>query len=46
MRFNPLVRKTHFLYIFLIITVDRDRTVSRRSKPSSRTTLIGEQPNP
>ncbi len=26
--------------------VDRDRTVSRRSKPSSRTTLIGEQPNP
>src|SRR4029079_2620612 len=24
----------------------RDRTVSRRSKPSSRTTLIGEQPNP
>jgi hypothetical protein len=27
-------------------TPDRDRTVSRRSKPSSRTTLIGEQPNP
>src|SRR5712675_2331157 len=27
-------------------TRDRDRTVSRRSKPSSRTTLIGEQPNP
>ena len=27
-------------------TSDRDRTVSRRSKPSSRTTLIGEQPNP
>ena len=27
-------------------TEDRDRTVSRRSKPSSRTTLIGEQPNP
>ena len=25
---------------------DRDRTVSRRSKPSSRTSLIGEQPNP
>ena len=24
---------------------DRDRTVSRRSEPSSRTTLIGEQPN-
>ena len=25
---------------------DRDRTVSRRSEPSSRTALIGEQPNP
>ena len=25
---------------------DKDRTVSRRSEPSSRTTLIGEQPNP
>ena len=27
-------------------TIDRDRTVSRRSEPNSRTTLIGEQPNP
>ena len=27
-------------------TADRNRTVSRRSEPSSRTTLIGEQPNP
>src|ERR1041385_1106488 len=27
-------------------TVDRDRTVSRRSEPSSRTTLNGEQPYP
>src|SRR2546421_9679683 len=27
-------------------TSDRDRTVSRRSKPSSRTALMGEQPNP
>ena len=27
-------------------TADRDRTVSRRSEPNSRTTLIGEQPNP
>jgi len=26
--------------------VDRDRTVSQRSKPISRTALIGEQPNP
>ena len=31
---------------FPTTTADRDRTVSRRSKPSSRTTLIGEQPNP
>src|SRR5215210_5894439 len=27
-------------------TTDRDRTVLRRSEPSSRATLIGEQPNP
>ena len=27
-------------------TADRNRTVSQRSEPSSRTTLIGEQPNP
>src|SRR6202023_2698652 len=27
-------------------TADRDRTVSRRSEPSSRTTLTGEQPDP
>src|SRR6056297_1290372 len=27
-------------------TKDRDRTVSRRSEPSSRNSLIGEQPNP
>ena len=27
-------------------TVDQDRTVLRRSEPNSRTTLIGEQPNP
>ena len=27
-------------------TVDRDRPVSRRSEPSSRTALMGEQPNP
>src|SRR2546421_12220885 len=27
-------------------TTDRDRTVSRRSKPSSRTALTGEQPDP
>ena len=27
-------------------TIDRDRTVSRRSEPSSRAALMGEQPNP
>ena len=27
-------------------TADRDRTVSRRSEPSSRSALMGEQPNP
>ena len=27
-------------------TADMDRTVSRRSEPSSRTTLTGEQPDP
>src|SRR4030081_1662957 len=27
-------------------TADKDRTVSRRSEPSSRTTLTGEQPDP
>ena len=26
--------------------MDRDQTVSRRFEPSSRATLIGEQPNP
>jgi hypothetical protein len=30
---------------FQKLAVDRDRTVSRRSKPSSRTTLIDEQSN-
>ena len=31
---------------YLPPAMDMDRTVSRRSEPSSRTTLIGEQPNP
>ena len=31
---------------FLTPTTDRDRTVSRRSEPSSRAILMGEQPNP
>ena len=42
---GPLVLGTNPLKI-PTPTADRDRTVSRRSKPSSRTTLIGEQPNP
>lgn len=28
------------------VTVDRGRTVSRRSEPNSRPALMGEQPNP
>jgi hypothetical protein len=42
---NPLVLKKNPLK-FRTPTADRDRPVSRRSEPSSRTTFIGEQPNP
>ena len=42
---GPLVLGTDLLK-FPTPAEDRDRTVSRRSEPSSRTTLIGEQPNP
>ena len=42
---GPLVLKTN-PFKYPTPTADRDRTVSRRSEPSSRTTLIGEQPNP
>ena len=42
---GPLVLSTALLKI-PTPTADRDRTVSRRSEPSSRATLIGEQPNP
>ena len=42
---NPLVLGKHLLKI-PAPTADRDRPGSRRSEPSSRTTLIGEQPNP
>ena len=31
---------------YLTLIPDMDRTVSRRSEPSSRTALMGEQPNP
>ena len=44
-RLGPLVLKTEPLK-FPTPTTDRDRTVSRRSEPSSRATLMGEQPNP
>ena len=42
---GPLVLGIAFLKS-LTDAEDRDRTVSRRSKPSSRTALMGEQPNP
>ena len=42
---GPLVLRSAPLR-FLTPTSDRDRTVLRRSEPSSRTTLMGEQPNP
>ena len=42
---GPLVLRTAPLK-FPTPTADRDRTVSRRSEPSSRATLMGEQPNP
>ena len=42
---GPLVLGSALLK-FLTPTIDRDRTVSRRSEPSSRATLMGEQPNP
>src|ERR671918_819991 len=42
---GPLVLRTALLK-FPARAADRDRTVSRRSKPSSRTALMGEQPNP
>ena len=42
---GPLVLRTAPLR-YLTPAPDRDRTVSRRSEPSSRTALMGEQPNP
>ena len=40
---GPLVLRTAPLK-YLTPTPDRDRTVSRRSEPSSRAALMGEQP--
>ena len=42
---GPLVLGSALLN-FPAPTMDRDRTVSRRSEPSSRTALMGGQPNP
>ena len=42
---GPLVLRTA-LFKSLSPATDRDRTVSRRSEPSSRAALMGEQPNP
>ena len=42
---GPLVLR-NVLLKFPAPTVDKDQTVSRRFEPSSRTALIGEQPNP
>ena len=42
---GPLVLRTA-PFKYPTPATDRDRTVSRRSEPSSRTALIGEQPNP
>src|ERR1700676_1521913 len=42
---GPLVLRNESLK-FPAPTVDKDRTVSRRSEPSSRTALTGEQPDP
>ena len=42
---GPLVLGTNPLK-YLPPVIDKDRTVSRRSEPSSRTALMGEQPNP
>src|SRR5690606_3551581 len=42
---GPLVLESDLFHIPAPAT-DRDRTVLRRSEPSSRATLMGEQPNP
>jgi hypothetical protein len=42
---GPLVQRKALLNS-KALAVDRVQTVSRRSKLNSRTTLIGEQPNP
>ena len=42
---GPLVLRSALLK-FPTPVIDRDRTVSRRSEPSSRAALTGEQPDP
>src|SRR5215469_11180943 len=44
-RLSPLVLESVLLNLPAPMA-DRDRPVSRRSEPSSRTALIGGQPNP
>ncbi len=43
---GPLVLGSNLFNLLTYPTADRDRTVSRRSEPSSRTALNGEQPYP
>src|SRR5690606_1986231 len=45
LQLGPLVLESDLFNIPAPAT-DRDRTVLRRSEPSSRATLMGEQPNP
>ena len=42
---GPLVLHAHS-HNFQTLTEDRSQTVLQRSEPNSRTTLMGEQPNP
>jgi len=44
--FQSFRTRKKFSFVSLYITADRDRTVSQRSEPSSRTTFISEQLNP
>ena len=45
-RFSRSSRTRVYPSQFFTFTVDRDQTVSRRSKLRSCTALLGEQPNP
>ena len=45
-RFSRSSRTKVYFLQFFTLTVDRDQTVSRRSKLRSCTAFLGEQPNP